>query len=287
MSLRERTRPDLGIIEPCLPSPAKAPPSGLGWLHEIKHDGFRILARRDDAGVRLITRAGNDFSSRFPFITMAFRKWPLFYQITKRPGRFFGSIICWPVYDPLTGCCRKHTVATNPSWITSRSLAVSPAQYTSIADVIGGLQGMRALLATVFFGGAVLFGTASWAATLEPVTGDLWINHGKGFEKVVASKIEAKVGDSVMVNSGGIAKVTYADGCQANVKPGAVMTIPKLSPCASGSLAADLTPVYKARPAEALPPEACGWWCLAPLGLFGLTALIPQGCTETLHDGCH
>jgi len=72
--LRERTGPGLGIIEPCLPSPAKAPPSGPGWLHEIKHDGFRILARRDAAGVRLITRAGNDFSSRFPFITMALGK---------------------------------------------------------------------------------------------------------------------------------------------------------------------------------------------------------------------
>jgi bifunctional non-homologous end joining protein LigD len=61
MSLRERIRPGLGIIEPCLPSPAKAPPSGPGWLHEIKHDGFRILARRDSAGVQLTTRAGNDF----------------------------------------------------------------------------------------------------------------------------------------------------------------------------------------------------------------------------------
>jgi ATP-dependent DNA ligase len=71
MSLRERTRPGLGIIEPCLPSPAKAPPSGPGWIHEIKHDGFRILARRDGAGVRLITRNGNDFTRRFPFIAMA------------------------------------------------------------------------------------------------------------------------------------------------------------------------------------------------------------------------
>jgi bifunctional non-homologous end joining protein LigD len=71
MSLREHTRPGLGIIEPCLPSPAKAPPSGPGWLHEIKHDGFRILARRDGAGVRLITRHGNDFTHRFPFIEMA------------------------------------------------------------------------------------------------------------------------------------------------------------------------------------------------------------------------
>ena len=77
MSLRERTRPGLGIIEPCLPSPAKAPPSGPGWLHEIKHDGFRILARRDSAGVRLITRAGNDFSSRFPFIATAVGKLPV------------------------------------------------------------------------------------------------------------------------------------------------------------------------------------------------------------------
>ena len=60
MSLRERTRPGLGVIEPCLPSPAKAPPVGPDWLHEIKHDGFRIMARRDSAGVRLITRAGNE-----------------------------------------------------------------------------------------------------------------------------------------------------------------------------------------------------------------------------------
>jgi bifunctional non-homologous end joining protein LigD len=74
MSLRERTRAALGIIEPCLPSPAKAPPSGPGWLHEIKHDGFRILVRRDAAGVRLITRAGNEFSYRFPFIAMSVAK---------------------------------------------------------------------------------------------------------------------------------------------------------------------------------------------------------------------
>jgi bifunctional non-homologous end joining protein LigD len=75
MSLRERTRPALGIIDPCLPSPAKAPPSGPGWLHEIKHDGFRILARRDAAGVRLIARAGNEFSHRFP--AMAVGKLPV------------------------------------------------------------------------------------------------------------------------------------------------------------------------------------------------------------------
>ena len=46
-------------------------------VRSIKHDGFRILARRDSAGVRLITRAGNDFSSRFPFIAMAVGKFPV------------------------------------------------------------------------------------------------------------------------------------------------------------------------------------------------------------------
>jgi bifunctional non-homologous end joining protein LigD len=66
MSLRERTRPRLGIIEPCLPSPAKAPPSGPDWIHEIKHDGFRIMARRDGTGVRLVSRNGHDFTARFP-----------------------------------------------------------------------------------------------------------------------------------------------------------------------------------------------------------------------------
>jgi bifunctional non-homologous end joining protein LigD len=77
MSLRERTRPGLGIIEPCLPSPAKAPPSRPGWIHEIKHDGFRILARRGCAGVQLITRNGNDFTHRFPFIEMAIKSLPV------------------------------------------------------------------------------------------------------------------------------------------------------------------------------------------------------------------
>jgi len=66
-----------GLIRPCLPSPAKAPPSGPDWLHEIKHDGFRILARRDAAGVRLITRNGNDFTKRFPLVVAAVATLPV------------------------------------------------------------------------------------------------------------------------------------------------------------------------------------------------------------------
>ena len=56
----------LRFIQPCLPSPADRPPSGSGWLHEIKHDGYRLMARRDTVGIRLITRRGNDWTDRFP-----------------------------------------------------------------------------------------------------------------------------------------------------------------------------------------------------------------------------
>jgi ATP-dependent DNA ligase len=89
MSLRERARPGLGIIEPCLPSPAKAPPSGPGWIHEIKHDGFRIMARRDGAGVRLITRNGNDFTARFPLAVDAVTRLPAHSFLLDGEGRRF------------------------------------------------------------------------------------------------------------------------------------------------------------------------------------------------------
>jgi ATP-dependent DNA ligase len=68
MFSRTRRPPPAGFIQPCLPSPAERPPPGPGWLHEIKHDGFRLMARRDPAGVRLLT---HDWSGRFPLIAAA------------------------------------------------------------------------------------------------------------------------------------------------------------------------------------------------------------------------
>jgi ATP-dependent DNA ligase len=54
MSSRPRSRPLSNFIEPCLARPADKPPAGRDWIHEIKHDGFRIMARRDADGVRLV-----------------------------------------------------------------------------------------------------------------------------------------------------------------------------------------------------------------------------------------
>jgi bifunctional non-homologous end joining protein LigD len=61
----------VAFIEPCLPSPADRPPSGSNWIHEIKHDGFRLMARRDPVGIRLITRKGNDWMARYPLVAEA------------------------------------------------------------------------------------------------------------------------------------------------------------------------------------------------------------------------
>lgn len=61
------------FIEPCLPSPAREPPSGPDWLHEVKFDGYRAMIRGDGAGVRLFTRRGYDWTDRFPGIISAAR----------------------------------------------------------------------------------------------------------------------------------------------------------------------------------------------------------------------
>jgi bifunctional non-homologous end joining protein LigD len=60
-----------GFIEPCLPSHAAKPPEGPNWIHEIKHDGYRLMARRDPAGIRLLTRNGHDWADRYPLIVEA------------------------------------------------------------------------------------------------------------------------------------------------------------------------------------------------------------------------
>lgn len=46
-------------------------PSGADWIHEIKHDGYRLIIQREGKRVRLFTRNGNDWSDRFPLITEA------------------------------------------------------------------------------------------------------------------------------------------------------------------------------------------------------------------------
>jgi ATP-dependent DNA ligase len=57
MSLRPRSQPT-GFIAPCLPTSAPQPPSGEFRLHEIKHDGFRVIARKIGKRVGRYSRPG-------------------------------------------------------------------------------------------------------------------------------------------------------------------------------------------------------------------------------------
>jgi bifunctional non-homologous end joining protein LigD len=56
------------FIHPCRPIVAKQPPSGPGWAHELKHDGYRLQIHVRDGRVRLYTMNGNDWTKRYPRI---------------------------------------------------------------------------------------------------------------------------------------------------------------------------------------------------------------------------
>ena len=86
--LSRTRRTPTGFIEPCLPSPADRPPSGTNWIHEIKHDGYRLMARRDSVGIRLITRRGNDWTQRFPLVVQAVN------QLNVRSCLIDGEVVC-------------------------------------------------------------------------------------------------------------------------------------------------------------------------------------------------
>ena len=63
----------LNAFKPCLPIRVMKAPTGERWIHEIKHDGFRIIARRAAGEVRLFTKQGGDYSLRYPLVVEAIK----------------------------------------------------------------------------------------------------------------------------------------------------------------------------------------------------------------------
>ena len=53
-----------------------APPKGADWLHEMKFDGYRILARLQDGRARLLSRNGKDWTAHFPTVAAAVERLP-------------------------------------------------------------------------------------------------------------------------------------------------------------------------------------------------------------------
>jgi DNA ligase D-like protein (predicted ligase) len=64
-------------IKPQLTELVKQPPDGPDWFHEIKYDGYRIHARIDAGNVRLLTRAGLDWTRKYPPIAAALKELPV------------------------------------------------------------------------------------------------------------------------------------------------------------------------------------------------------------------
>src|SRR3954454_22156939 len=66
-----------GFILPCQPALADSPPSGPGWLQEIKFDGYRVIARKDGEQVRLWARTTSYYSKAFTRIRDAVAALPV------------------------------------------------------------------------------------------------------------------------------------------------------------------------------------------------------------------
>jgi len=57
--------------QPCIPTRGTRVPAGPDWIHEIKHDGYRLIVQREGKRVRLFTRNGHDWTDHYPLIVEA------------------------------------------------------------------------------------------------------------------------------------------------------------------------------------------------------------------------
>ncbi len=70
-------RPMSETYEPERATLVKTAPTGPGWVHEIKYDGYRALCRIERGKVQWFTRAGLDWTSRFASLSPAMKRLPV------------------------------------------------------------------------------------------------------------------------------------------------------------------------------------------------------------------
>ena len=74
---RSRRCPPAGFIQPAQPMLVVKPRAGPEWIHEVKHDGYRLLARKSAGRVVLWSRHGTDLTHNMPRIAAAVRALPV------------------------------------------------------------------------------------------------------------------------------------------------------------------------------------------------------------------
>jgi len=104
LTRRRRTSPlaaSPGFIPPQLAALVKQAPDGPSWLHEIKLDGYRMAARLNTGDVRLLTRTGLDWTSKYPAIAEALAELPV--KAAYLDGELCGVL---PMAGPHSVSCR-------------------------------------------------------------------------------------------------------------------------------------------------------------------------------------
>jgi ATP-dependent DNA ligase len=137
--LRRRVRAEQSFprFEPCLPRPALQPPAGPGWIHEIKHDGFRILAHRRGRNIRLFTRNGHNFADRFPLIAEALEALPVRFCVIDGEAIVCGDgglAVFDLIRDHATNAGRRHTSCALSSMPSKRQRATPVPRRSAVVE---------------------------------------------------------------------------------------------------------------------------------------------------------
>lgn len=74
---KPKTAPMARMVSPQLATLVEIAPEGDDWIYEIKYDGYRMLSRIDNGKVKIISRTGKDWTSRFPKHAQALAKLPV------------------------------------------------------------------------------------------------------------------------------------------------------------------------------------------------------------------
>jgi len=90
--------------------------------------------------------------------------------------------------------------------------------------------GMKRIAAVLAFCLGVRASSCAFATTVTAEQGQVLINTGQGFT-LIQGATKANPGDKIVVNPGGTARITFDDGCVAEIKPPSVVTISSQSPC--------------------------------------------------------
>src|SRR3954453_19104714 len=96
----------VGFIKPCIPIVGKVPPRGPQWVHEIKHDGYRLIVHKANKRVRIFTRQGYEWTNKYPVIGAAMGKLSVTSATIDGEGVYCGS-------DGLADFEKMHSQAYN------------------------------------------------------------------------------------------------------------------------------------------------------------------------------